>query len=118
MSVDIGSKIMKKRQELRLTQCALAKQAGIAQSTLSYIEHGKKRPQFNTMSAICRVLGISVLELLTFEERRADRKLFEETLAARSAAGGMPEEQRLRIIEFEKYLYNMYMVQSTGTDEP
>lgn len=102
--------------ELHLTQSALARRAGIAQSTLSYIENGKKRPQFDTMSAICRVLGISVLDLLTFEEQRVTRKLFEEASALKDlqAAESSPDEKSLRISEFEKYLYDMYLAK-TGT---
>ena len=111
MGVDIGSKILKKRQELHLTQSALAKKAGIAHSTLSYIEQGKKRPQFNTMSAICRVLGISVLELLTFDEQLATRKMFEETMAAQGfqLPADQPGEKSLRLLAFEKHLYAMYI---------
>ena len=110
MSVDIGKKIRKKRQELGVTQSDLAKKAGIAQSTLSYIEKGKKRPQFNTMSAICRELGLSVLELLTFDEPQASRKFFEETMTAQSITAA--DDKSLRIQAFDKYLYDLYMAQA------
>ena len=114
MGVDIGRKIQKKRQELGITQGELAKRAGIAQSTLSYIEKNKKRPQFDTMSVVCRVLGITVLDLLTFEEPPSTKKLFEETMAAHgiSAGGGPADEMSLRIQAFEKYLYDLYMAQT------
>jgi transcriptional regulator with XRE-family HTH domain len=114
MGIDIGSKIIKKRRELCLTQSALAKQAGIAQSTLSYIEKGRKRPQFHTMAAICRVLGISVLELLTFEEQQATKKMFEETMAISGfqAPADQPDDTSLRLLAFEKYLYDMYIARS------
>ncbi len=114
MDIDIGRKIQKKRQQLGISQCELAKQAGIAQSTLSYIEKNKKRPHFDTMSAICRVLGITVLDLLTFEEQPSVRKFFEETIAAHSipADSGFPKEASLRIQAFEKYLYDLYMAQT------
>ncbi len=114
MGVDIGSKIIKKRRELRLTQSDLAKKAGIAQSTLSYIEKGKKRPQFDTMSAICRVLGLSVLELLTYDEPKTTKKMFEETMAAHSlqVAADAPGETSLRLLTFEKYLYDKFIAGS------
>ncbi len=114
MGVDIGSKIRKKRQELGISQSELAVRAGIAQSTLSYIEKNKKRPQFDTMSAICRVLGITVLDLLTFNEQPSAKKFFKETLATHglSAEGGLPAEKSLRIQGFDKYLYDLYMAQT------
>lgn len=114
MDVDIGRKIQKKRQELGISQCELAKRAGIAQSTLSYIEKNKKRPHFDTMSAICRVLRITVLDLLTFEEQPSSRKFFEETMAAHGIPAGseFPQEASLRIQAFEKYLYDLYMAQT------
>ena len=114
MGVDIGSKIRKKRQELGISQSELARRAGIAQSTLSYIEKNKKRPQFDTMSAICRVLGITVLDLLTFNEQPSTNKFFEETLSAHgiSASDGLSAEKSLRIQGFEKYLYDLYMAQA------
>ena len=113
MDIDIGRKIQKKRQELGISQCELAKRAGIAQSTLSYIEKNKKRPHFDTMS-ICRVLGITVLDLLTFEEQPSAGKFFEETMAALGSptVSGFSNEASLRIQAFEKYLYDMYMAQT------
>ena len=44
------------------------KKAGIAQSTLSYIEKGEKSPTMDTVVAICDGLKISVLELLVINE--------------------------------------------------
>jgi len=114
MRIDIGNKILKKRQELGISQSELAKRAGVAQSTLSYIEKNKKRPQFDTMSAICRVLGITVLDLLTFEEQPSTKKLFEETMVARGigANEAFPDDKSLRIQAFEKYLYDLYLAKT------
>lgn len=116
MGVDIGRKILKKRRELGLSQSDLAKQARIAQSTLSYIENGKKRPQFDTMSAICRVLGVSVLDLLTYDEPEATRKFFDETMISQGTSSDMVPsgEKLLRLQAFEKYLYDLYIVQTAN----
>lgn len=74
----IGAKIRKLRKLRRISQSELAVKAGIAQSTLSYIENGKKSPQFDTLSAICRGLDISILELFSYDVLKANKKLFEQ----------------------------------------
>lgn len=113
MMTHIGEKIVKKRKAMGLTQNELAKKAGIAQSTLSNIEKGKQRPQFDTMSAICRVLGLSLLELLTYEEQPFRIRFFEERMAAKGAAlGDAPETSMAsRLMDFDRYLYDLFISQ-------
>jgi|GEM_PF-1050564 len=68
----IGEKIKKARERAGLSQGALSKKSGIAQSTLSYIEQGAKSPTMDTMTAICEGLSISLLDLIQIGE--ADEK--------------------------------------------
>ena len=42
---------------------ALAKEAGISTSTMSYLMKGKTRPQVYTVLELCNVLGVSINEL-------------------------------------------------------
>lgn len=42
---------------------ALAKEAGISTSTISYLMKGKTRPQVYTLLELCNVLGVSINEL-------------------------------------------------------
>ena len=44
---------------------ALAKEAGISTSTISYLMKGKTRPQVYTVLELCNVLGISINELFS-----------------------------------------------------
>lgn len=118
MGTHIGEKIIKKRKSLGLTQCELAKRAGIAQSTLSNIEKGKKRPQFDTMSAVCRVLGLSILELLTYEEQPSRIRFFEETMAAQdgTSVGALGTSAASRLVDFDRYLYDLFIAQTKASD--
>jgi len=76
MSADnIGDKIKTARKRAGLSQGALAKRAEIAQSTLSYIEKGEKSPTMDTMAAICDGLSISILDLLSIDEKKTDVKV-------------------------------------------
>lgn len=118
METRIGEKIIRKRKELGLTQSELAKKAGIAQSTLSNIEKGKQRPQFDTISAICRVLGLSILELLTYEEKPSRIRFFEEAFQS-SASGELPEvSMASRLADFDRYLYDLFIAQTRVSDHP
>ncbi len=49
-----------------MSQQTLAEKAQVAQSTLSYIEAGKKSPTFETLSAIAGGLDLSIMDLLNF----------------------------------------------------
>ncbi|MCI6996754.1 MAG: helix-turn-helix transcriptional regulator [Eubacterium sp.] len=44
---------------------ALAKEAGISTSTISYLMKGKTRPQVYTVLELCNVLGVSINELFS-----------------------------------------------------
>ena len=117
MGRDIGKKIKSMRKAKHISQSELAKKAGIAQSTLSYIENGKKNPQFDTLSSICKGLGTSVLELLTYEEQKAAKKLFNEQqqqsgdrvqTAIALFRYNLPPEAKKELDAFEKYLFYKY----------
>ena len=89
METHIGEKIIRKRKALGLTQSELAKRAGIAQSTLSNIEKGEQRPQFDTTLAICRCWA-SAFGAATYEEKPSRIRFFEEAfqMGAWQRAGG------------------------------
>ena len=95
----------------------------MAQSTLSYIENGKKSPQFDTLAAICRALDVSMLELLTYNEPDVDIKLLEESPTwlnilsqdqsgdgemATFLRGDLPADALQEICAFERYLFYKY----------
>jgi len=109
MNKEIGAKIRKLRELRQMSQGELAAKAGIAQSTLSYIENGKKYPQFHTLSAICRGLDISILELFSYEVLKANKKLFEKyTISGNSSVSAGISEQLLKALyHSEKHSYGI-----------
>lgn len=48
----------------KLTQAELAEKAGIAQSTLSYLEAGTKSPTIDTLAALAMALDVSWFDIL------------------------------------------------------
>ncbi len=67
MGRNIGEKTRFMRKQ-NITQYTLAKKAGVAQSTLSYIEKGSKIPRLDTHHALCMALDTTILELLSCGE--------------------------------------------------
>jgi transcriptional regulator with XRE-family HTH domain len=60
----IGRNIRNRRNELNMTQAELSELAGITQATLSYIELGTNKPQFDNLQALAVALQISIDELV------------------------------------------------------
>jgi transcriptional regulator with XRE-family HTH domain len=64
-----ATRVLERRQEIRLSQQKVAELAGITQQALSSIERGKAVPRFLTMDALARALGTSVEQLFPIESR-------------------------------------------------
>ena len=60
----LGHRIRRLRNSAGLTQVALAGAAGIGRVTLVRLEKGEHTPRYKTLSAVARVLGVDVSELL------------------------------------------------------
>ena len=101
MSKNIGDKIKYIRQQKGLSQYALAKKAGIAQSTLSYIEKDAKQPRFETLQTLCAALGVTMFELLTCGEDTHLTHFFEEARAVPAASCSARS--------LEQHLYYLYL---------
>jgi len=95
MSKNIGDKIKTLRQQRGFSQYALAKKAGVSQSTLSYIEKGAKTPRFETLQALCRAMDVTLLDLLVCGEPIHPTRFLKE----KEASGPV------LTTGFEQYLY-------------
>lgn len=59
----LGAAIRKLRAKARMTQEALAQDAGITVGHLSMIERGLANPTWGTVSAVAEALGVTVVEV-------------------------------------------------------
>lgn len=80
--IEIGKFIAKCRKEQKLTQAQLAEKLNITDRAISKWETGKSMPDSSIMLELCKILGITVNELLSGEkvdmdsyEKRADDNL-------------------------------------------
>ena len=61
----IGEIITAKRESAGLSKSELARLSGLTPSAITYYEQGIRKPNIPSMSKICRVLGMSIDELLS-----------------------------------------------------
>lgn len=62
----LGRNIQQIRKTKGLTQEELAEKAGLALTSVAYIEAGYNFPAFGTMYKISKVLGIKIKDLIPF----------------------------------------------------
>lgn len=67
----IGWKIKKTRELRGYSQEYLANQLGISQKTYSNIETNQAKVDYNRLEEISKILKISLVELLSFDEKNA-----------------------------------------------
>jgi transcriptional regulator with XRE-family HTH domain len=67
LRVLFGVRVRELRNVAGLTQEALAERANISVDFLSLIERGRNSPSFENIESIASALGLSVVELFTFE---------------------------------------------------
>ena len=65
----LGLAIKAVREAKGLSMRELAERAELATSTISVVEHGERDPNFNTLVAVCRVLGTKPSTLLSLAEK-------------------------------------------------
>lgn len=63
--MEIGKKLRAIRLAAGLSELKLARLAGVSQSTLSEVEHGKYPPRLDFLQRVCSVLGISLADLFS-----------------------------------------------------
>lgn len=64
----LGLRIKQLRLDSNLTQTDLAFKAGIEQYHVSKIENGTNSASITTLNSIANALGVSLVELLTFDK--------------------------------------------------
>ncbi len=67
--MEVGKRIYQLRVERNISGNALARRAGISQSTISAVENGMKSPTVYTLSKICRALDVTLAEFFSGETK-------------------------------------------------
>lgn len=64
----LGSNIRKYRLTADISQESLAKKAGLYPAYLGRLERGEKCPTIDTLYKICKALGVTMAEVLSFDK--------------------------------------------------
>ena len=68
----LGGNIRKYRLTADISQEALAKKAGLYPAYLGRLERGEKCPTIDTLYKICKALGVTMAEVLSFDKNVYD----------------------------------------------
>lgn len=80
-------------EQKNMTPYAVAKEAGISSSTVSYIMSGRTKPQIYTILMMCNVLGVTISQL--FEEKDAGMSAKGAETVCQDIAAGKEESESL-----------------------
>lgn len=80
--VHIGKFIAECRKEKKITQSELAEQLGVTDRSVSNWENGKHMPDLSLFKPLCKILGITINELLSGEKlsKQDYQEKFEENI--------------------------------------
>lgn len=98
--MDIGKRIEEIREQLGLSQSALARGIGTSQSAISQIEAGERNPSFDMLRQIAKALGVSVPHLVGAEVEQ----LSPSEVAHFRNYRGLSAEAKKELEDFAAYL--------------
>jgi DNA-binding XRE family transcriptional regulator len=64
--IDVAKNLREWRQERLMSIADLAAAAGVSTKTLVQVEHGRQRPQWRTMRALCKALDVQPRDVAEF----------------------------------------------------
>ena len=89
---DVGRRIKTLRESRKMTQYALANEAGVSPTYIYQLERGEKSPTVEYLEHICWGLGVSLSDFFNVEEKIPDK------------LSSLSPEQRKLLNEFLKSL--------------
>ena len=70
---DVGKRIKALRESRKMTQYALANEAGVSPTYIYQLERGEKSPTVEYLEHICWGLGVSLSDFFNTEEKAPDK---------------------------------------------
>lgn len=79
---DIGKMLSSLRRERKISQDDLAGKLGLTKQTISNYEKNKRRPDYETLEAICDILNVPVTFFMSSDERDQELRRVHESASA------------------------------------
>ena len=93
MNHDVGLRLRRLRERLGLSQRALARQAGVANATISQIESGKLNPTVSMLKKVLDGVPISLSEFFADPEEQPEQVFYREDELTEITEGGVSYRQ-------------------------
>jgi transcriptional regulator with XRE-family HTH domain len=68
MTLNFPDRLRKLRKELKISQGNLSEMIGVSERSVPFYERGLRKPSFDTIIALCKVLNVSSDYLLGLKE--------------------------------------------------
>lgn len=91
------------RKQSGLTMKQVGAAVGVAESTMSLYESGKRQPDFNTMKRIADYFCVTVDYLMGSEIEKSDEKRSADEQALLRGFRALPEDGKKEILEYLKF---------------
>jgi transcriptional regulator with XRE-family HTH domain len=75
VSSHVASLLKEEREKRKLSLKGLARKAGLARQTITFIEHEVQSPSLDTLQRITSALGVDLAKIIARAHRRALKKL-------------------------------------------
>ena len=111
---DLGARIRKKREELKISQEELAGLVGLSTQHISNVENARTRIGLEKLVGVANALGCSVDELLCGSLRVGSREVYHEEIA--SIIEGFTDTQLRVLPEFLRSYNYMYRLMEKNTE--
>ena len=98
--MEIGKRIEEIREQVGLSQSALARAIGTSQSAISQIEAGERNPSFDMLRQIAKALNVSIPHLVGAEVEQ----LSQSELAHFRNYRGLSDDAKKELEDFAAYL--------------
>jgi transcriptional regulator with XRE-family HTH domain len=102
----LGKRIRRLREEKALSQQELGNRAEVNYKYIGEIERGRQNPSFNVLTKIAIALGVSLSDLMSFEQEIGNRKEIESRI--NQICRNMPDEEVRRVLQMLISLYPTY----------
>jgi transcriptional regulator with XRE-family HTH domain len=93
MDTEIGTRLKRLREQRGLSQRALARQAGVANATISQIESGKLNPTVSMLKKVLDGVPVKLSEFFADGDERPDRVIFRAGELTEITEGGVSYRQ-------------------------